>query len=205
MRRALPAILALAALTVAVAGCGGGTAKERALTGDDLVSVVGPAPDTPAGVSYADTGQPTDLNLAGLRAHAQTAADRATVARLERAGLTRLYQRSFDAGSNIADGTAYHFLAVAGARTAYLDLQTALKQQAGPGQKLTDVAANGIGDEAWGAHLTGGSEAALFLSRIANVVVVADMSCDTDCGLDIVSAARSYVEAMATRASQAAG
>ena len=80
-----------------------------------------------------------------------------------------------------------------------------LTRQAGPGQKLATVPADGIGDEAWGAHLTGSSEAALFMTRTSNVVVVTDMSCDSSCGFEVVSAARSYAKAIATRASEVAG
>ena len=203
VERAIPPIVAVAVLALALAGCGGSKAKEGTLTTNDLASVIGPAPDTPVGASYADTGSSTDISPAELRGHATTAADRATVTRLEKARLVRLYQRSFDGGSNLADGTAYLFRTATGAGTAYLDLQTSLKRHAAA-RKLGEVSADGIGDEAWGAHLTGSSESALFLFRTSNVIVVADMSCDTDCGLDIVSATRSYAQAIADRVSQAA-
>jgi hypothetical protein len=203
MKRTIPPIVAIAVLALVLAGCGGGKAKEGTLTTDDLASVIGPAPDTPAGASYADTGSATDISPAELRGHATTASDRTTVARLEKAGLLRLYQRSFDGGSNVADGTAYLFRTATGAGTAYLDLQTSLKRQAAP-RKLEDASASGIGDEAWGAHLTGSSESSLFLFRTSNVIVVADMSCDTSCGLDIVSATRAYAREIADRVSQAA-
>ena len=203
MKRVILPIVAVAVLTLVVAGCGGSKAKEGTLATDDLASVIGPAPDTPAGASYADTGSATDISPAELRGHATTASDRATVIRLEKAGLVRLYQRSFDGGSNLADGTAYLFRTATGAGAAYLDLQTSLKRQAAA-RKLGEASASGIGNEAWGAHLTGSSESALFLFRTSNVVVVADMSCDTDCGLDIVSATRTYARAIADRVSQAA-
>ena len=58
--------------------------------------------------------------------------------------------------------------------------------------------------DASATDLTAGFEAALFLSRTSNVVVVTDMSCNSSCGFDIVSAARSYAEAIATRASEVA-
>ena len=203
MKRAIPPIVAIAVLTLVVAGCGGGKAKEGTLTTNDLASVIGPAPDTPVGASYADTGSSTDISPAELRGHATTASDRLTVTRLEKAGLVRLYQRTFDGGSNVADGTAYLFRTATGAGTAYLYLQTSLKLQAGA-RKLADVSASGIGDEAWGARLTGTSESALFVFRTSNIVVVADMSCETSCGLDIASATRSYAQAIADRVSQAA-
>ena len=72
-------------------------------------------------------------------------------------------------------------------------------------RKLTEVSADGLGDVGWGAHLSGGSEAALFLFRTSNLVVVTDMSCDASCGLDIVAAARTYAEGIAARAFQPGG
>ena len=112
MKRVFPIFLAIAALTLTVAGCGGKT-KERSLTRDDLVGVVGPAPDTPAGASYS-SNEPTELGLIDVRTRAQTASDRATVALLERAGLVRVYQRSFNGAINVADATAYLFQKAAG-------------------------------------------------------------------------------------------
>lgn len=203
MKRVFPIFLAIAALTLTVAGCGG-KAKERSLTRDDLVGVVGPAPDTPAGASYS-SNEPTELGLADVRTRAQTASDRATVALLERAGLVRIYQRSFNGAINVADATAYLFGKAAGAGDAYAGLKTSLARQAASDRKLTEVSADGLGDVGWGAHLSGGSEAALFLFRTSNLVVVTDMSCDASCGLDIVAAARTYAEGIAARAFQPGG
>lgn len=203
MRGVVPIFLAVAALTLTVTGCGGKT-RERSLTRDDLVGVVGPAPDTPAGASYSSNG-PTELGLADLRQRAQSASDRATVALLDKAGLVRLYQRSFSGAINGADATAYLFRDAAGAGDALAGLRRSLIQEAKPDRKLTEVTVSGLGDEAWGAHLTGGSEAALFLFRTSNLVVVTDMSCDASCDLDIVAAARSYADAIAARASEVGG
>lgn len=208
MRRLLPSTVAVVGLTlalvIAASGCGGSTTSHRLLTGDDLVSVIGPPPDTPAGASYS-SGRPSDLTLADLRRRAQTAADRATVALLEKAGFTRLYQVSYNGAINVAAGTAYLFKTEAGAGDALTGLQASLARQTAPGQKRTEASTNGLGDEAWGAHLTGDFEAALFLFRASNLVVVADMSCDAVCGVDIVAAARSYADGIATRTSQVGG
>jgi hypothetical protein len=204
MKRALAVSLAAVAVTIALAGCGG-KASERSLTSDDVISIVGPVPDTPAGSSYLASGGTTQLGLADLRARAKTASDRATVATLENAGLVRIYQRSFNGGLDVADATAYLFRSAAGAGAAFAGLRASLAHQAQPDRKLTEVSADGLGDERWGAHLSGGSEAALFLFRTSNLVVVTDMSCDADCGTDIAVAARAYAEAIATRASQVAG
>ena len=199
MKRVPALLLTLAALMLVVAGCGG-KAKERTLTVDDLAGVVGPAPDTPAGASYQSNGDPTEIGITDLRDRAATASDRATVALFEKAGLVRIYQRSFSGAINVADGTAYLFKGSAGAGDALTGLRSSLVQQAKPDRKLTEIAANGLGDEAWGAHLTGAPEAGLFLFRTSNLVVVTDMSCDTSCGLDIVAAARAYADAIAARA-----
>jgi hypothetical protein len=198
MNRVIAFLLAVAALALVVDGCGG-KAKERVLAVADLAGVIGPAPDTPAGASYQSNGDPTELGITDLRDRAATASDRATVTLLENAGFNRLYQRSFTGAVNSADGTAYLFKDAAGAGTAFAGLRTTLVHETKPDQKLTEVAAKGLGDEAWGAHLTGGLEAALFLFRRSNLVVVTDMSCDTSCGLDIVSAARAYADAIAAR------
>jgi hypothetical protein len=204
MKRVFPIFLAVAALTLTVSGCGG-KAKERLLTVDDLAGVVGPAPDTPAGASYDSNGAATELGITDLRDRATTASDRATIAMLETADLRRIYQRSFSGAINVADGTAYLFGNAAGAGDAFAGLRTSLARETQPGQKLAEVAVKGLGDESWGAHLSGGSEAALFLFRTSNLVVVTDMSCDASCGLDIVAAARTYAEGIATRASQPGG
>jgi hypothetical protein len=188
------------ALALVAAGCGG-KAKERTLTVADLAGVIGPAPDTPAGASYQSNGDPTELGITDLRDRAATAADRATVTLLEKAGFNRIYQRSFTGAVNSADGTAYLFKDAAGAGVALAGLRTSLAHQTKADQKLTEISAKGLGDEAWAAHLTGSSEAALFLFRKSNLVVVTDMSCDTSCGLDIVAAARAYADAIATRTS----
>ena len=200
MKRAIALFLVFVALALVLAGCGG-KAKERALTVADLASVIGPAPDTPTGATYQSNGDPTELGITDLHDRAATAADRATVALLENAGFNRLYQRSFSGAVDSADGTAYLFKDAAGAGDAFAGLRTSLVHQTKPDQKLTEVAAKGLGDEAWGAHLTGSSEAALFLFRASNLVVVTDMSCDTSCGLDIVAATRAYADAIAARAS----
>jgi hypothetical protein len=200
MTRALALLLALAALAL-VAGCGG-TTQESLLTVDDLAGVIGPVPDTPAGASYQATGEPTELGMADLRARATNASDRATVALLEKARFLYLYQRGFQGAINTADGTAYLFKDAAGASDAFAGLRTKLKRQATPARKLTEVGADGLGDEAWGAHLTGGSEAGLYVFRTSNLVVVTDMSCDGSCGLDIVAATRAYADAIAGRASE---
>ena len=206
MRRPLPAAAGILALTVvlAMAGCGGGKQSERLLTRDDLVSAIGPPPDTPAGADYSSS-EPVDLSLADLRAREQAASDSATFALLEKTGLSRVYQVSYNGAINVADGTAYLFKDVAGAGDAFAGLRTSLGRQTVPGPKLSEVSADGLGDEAWGAHLTGGSEAGLFLFRASNLVVVADMSCDAACGVDIVGAARSYAAGIAKRASEIGG
>lgn len=198
MKRILALLLALTALAL-VAGCGG-KANERTLTVDDLAGVVGPAPDTPVGASYQSAGDPAVLGIVDLRDRAANASDRATVALLEKASLLRIYQRSFTGAVNVADGTAYLFKDATGAGDAFTGLRASLIKEAKLDQKLTEVTAKGLGDEVWGAHLTGGSEAGLFVFRASNLVVVTDMSCETSCGLDIVAAARAYADAIASRA-----
>lgn len=188
-------------VAIAVAGCGG-KRSERVLTFDDVIGVVGAAPDTPAGASYTTDGVTTELGPADLRARARSAADRATTAALVGAGLVRVYQRSFNGALNVADATAYLFRGATGAGAAYTRLRASLARQAGPDRKLEEVAADGFGDDAWGAHLSGGDEAALFVFRRSNLVVVTDMSCESSCGIDIVGAARSYAKSIATRAAQ---
>ena len=197
----LPALLLSVLALALVAGCGG-TAAQTTLTVADLPGVIGPAPDTPAGASYQTNGDPSELGIADLRDRAVNASDRATVALLEKAQLLGLYQRSFTGAVNVADGTAYLFKDASGAGDAFAGLRTTLARQATPDRKLADVDAKGLGDEAWGAHLTGGSEAGLFLFRTSNLVVVTDMSCDASCGLDIVAATRAYADAIAIRASE---
>ncbi len=198
MKRVVALGLGLAAL-VLVAGCGG-KASVPTLTVDDLPGVVGPAPDTPAGASYQSNGDAAELGIVDLRDRAADASDRATVALLENAGLVRIYQRSFTGAVNVADGTAYLFKDAAGAHDAFAGLRASLSKEKKSDQKLTEVGAKGLGDEAWAAHLTGGSEAALFLFRTSNLVAVTDMSCDTSCGFDVAAAARAYADAIASRA-----
>ncbi len=191
------------AFTVALAasGCGGTKTTHRLLTQDDLVSVIGPPPDLPAGADYS-SGEPTDLGPIDLRARAQSASDRTTATLLERAGLIRVYQISYNGAINIADATAYLFKTETGAGTALTELHAALGRQTAPGQKLAVASTDGLGDGAWGAHLTGSSEAALFLFRASNLVVVSDMSCNAACGVDIVAAARAHADGIAQRASE---
>jgi hypothetical protein len=202
VERVLFVSIAAAGLILALAGCGGKQA-EHSLTFDDVISIVGPPPDTPAGTSYLPNGT-TDLSVSDLRDRTQSS-DRAAVTTLEKAGLARIYQRSFSGAINVAHATAYLFQDPAGAGRGFSALRTSLTRQATPDRKLADVAADELGKESWGAHLSGGAEAALFVFRKSNIVVVADMSCDSRCGVDIVAAARTYADGIATRAAQVAG
>lgn len=202
--RAALASIVVAAL--ALAGCGGSTkssgtasTEHRPLTTLDLVNVVGTAPDTPEGAAYV--GNPaTSLTLPDLRQRAQTGPDKATVRAFEKAGFRRIYQRSFNGAINVADGTAYLFGNSTGAGKGFATLRTTLETPGGVSQRVTPVAAKGVGEEAWAAHVTGDSEGAVFLWRRSSLVVVADMSCDLTCGFDVVQAVRAYAEAIDGRA-----
>jgi hypothetical protein len=211
--RALAVTLALVAL--AAAGCGGSkksatpptattppttTTPARPLTALDLVNIVGSTPDTPAGADYAADSRSTALTLADLPTG--TAEERATVRAFRRDGFERIYQRSFNGAFNVTDATAYLFHSPAGSAKAFTLLQGTLEKPAGVSQRVTPVAAKGLGDESWGAHVTGDSEGAVFLWRRGTLVVVADMSCDISCGMDIVSAARTYASEIDERAAQ---
>ena len=196
--RLLATVCAAAALLAAAACGGGGGGRERALTVDDMISALGPVPDTPAGAAYSTDSQATTLTPDDLRTGA-TQSDRPLVDALSKAGLSKIYQRSFHGAFNTADGTAYVFPDATGAGTAFDALHRSLSKTSDPSQKLAEEKPGSLGDQAWGAHLTGGSEGALFLWRRSNVVIVADMSCDSGCGVDIVAAARDYAAAIDQR------
>ncbi|HZO48731.1 MAG TPA: hypothetical protein VFB26_01170 [Gaiellaceae bacterium] len=197
------AVLAL----LAAAGCGGGgdggtgAGSREPLTREDLIGVVGPAPDVPEGAAYNPDAGASTYTLADLRARAQTASDRTTVRALERSGFEQIYQRSFDGPVNVADATAYLFRDADGAAKAFAYLKGTLDHtEAGSGTTLSELSADGLGEESWGAHLSGESESALFLFRTRNLVVVADMSCDGACEFDVGKAARAYADGIDERA-----
>jgi hypothetical protein len=209
MKTAMKRILATtcASLVVlAAAGCGGsGSPAESTLTKDQVAGIVGPAPDQPAGASY-EASAATQLSPADIFARAQGASDRATVALLQKAGLEIIYQRSFRGAVNTADATAYLFETSSGASKAFAGLSASLKKQARPDRTVTEVSSGGLGDESWAAHLGGnGGEAAIFVTRNTNLVVVTDMGCDADCGFDVVAALKSYATAIEGRAASPAG
>ncbi len=202
-----PAVVAAAVLALlAAAGCGGGNGGAGAgsgtpLTREDLIGVVGPAPDVPEGAAYDPDAGASTYSLADLRARAQTASDRATVRTLEQSGFEQIYQRSFTGAINVADATAYLFRDAAGAAKAFAYLKRTLDHtETGSGTTLSELSADGLGEEAWGAHLSGESESALFLFRTRNLVVVADMSCDGACEFDVGKAARAYADGIDERA-----
>jgi hypothetical protein len=206
MKRVLAAICASTVVGLAAAGCGSSTSHaEPTITHDQVVGIVGPAPDTPAGTSY-DGSAPTELSPADVRARAQNPSDRAIASLLEKAGLQTIYQRSFNGAVNTADATAYLFATASGASRALGGLRTSFKRQARPDRTVTEVTGSTIGDESWAAHLGGsGGEAAIYLARTANLVVVTDMSCDATCGFDVVTAVKTYAGEIAGRAALPAG
>jgi hypothetical protein len=65
---------------------------------------------------------------------------------------------------------------------------------------VTLLPLQGLGDEAWPADVTGGSEGALFLWRRQSLVVVADMSCDETRGLESSRPPAPYADAIDERA-----
>jgi hypothetical protein len=198
----LAAAAILAVVAVAASACGGGGGRTSpTLTRDDLLGVVGPAPDTPQGAAYSTDAGAASYTLSDLRAHAASASDRRTVRTLADAGFEQIYQRTFNGAVNVADATAYLFETAAGAGTAFAYLRTTLSDPGkGSGRTLKELSAKGLGDESWAAHLTGNGESALFLWRTGNLVVVADMSCDDSCGFDVAGAARSYATGIDERA-----
>lgn len=166
----------------------------------DLVNIIGQAPDTPAGADYAADSRSTSLTLADLPTG--TPGERATVRAFRRAGFRSIYQRTFNGALNIADGTAYLFAGAAGSMKAFAVLKHTLEKPGGVSQRVTPVPANGLGEEAWAAHVTGASDAAVFLWRRGTLVVVADMSCDASCTFDIVAAVRTYADEIDQRAKE---
>lgn len=202
VRLAACSVVVLAALVAG--GCGGSgssTKAARALTESDLVGVVGPAPDTPSGAAYSTDAGAATYSLADLRDRAQSKADQRTVATLRDNGFEQIYQRTFNGAINVADATAYLFDKAAGASKAFAYLKSTLVDPGkGSGRTLKEISAKGLGDESWGAHLTGNGESALFLWRTDNLVVVADMSCDTTCDFDVGKALRAYADGIDERA-----
>ena len=207
-----PILASILLLTLAVAGCGSskqsGTSDEpgsqtKQLTALDLINIIGPEPDTPAGAAYSTDGGSATLTLSDLRGRAQTTQEKATVKAFERAGFQRIFQRSFNGAINVADATAYLFRTAEGAAKGLSVLQETLEKPGGVSQRVTSVPAENLGDDAWAAHVTGGgTEGALFLWRTGTLVVVADMSCDDTCDFDVVEAVRAYVDAIAERAKE---
>ncbi len=118
------------------------------------------------------------------------------------AGFKRIYQRSFNGAVNVADATAYLFGSAAGGTKAFAILENTLQKPGGVSQRVTPIPAKGLGEQSWAAHVTGGAEGAVFLWRRGSLVVVADMSCDATCGLDIVGAVRTYADEIDGRAAQ---
>jgi hypothetical protein len=214
--RSAALILALAAL--AAAGCGGSNKtgapastaptttavttvpQTRPLTALDLVNIIGSTPDTPEGADYAADSRTATLTLADLPKG--TSEERATVRQFRQAGFKRIYQRSFNGAFNVADATAYLFGSAAGGAKAFSILENTLQKPGGVNQRVTPVPAKGLGDQSWAAHVTGGVEGAVFLWQRGSLVVVADMSCDASCGLDIVGAVRTYATEIDARAAQ---
>lgn len=205
------AVASIVLVTLMLAGCGSskrpgaseGPGTQKQLTALDLINIVGPEPETPAGAAYSTNGGSTTLTLADLRRRAQTAEDKATVKAFERAGFQRIYQRNFNGAINVADATAYLFRTAGGAATGLSVLQKTLEQPGGVNQRVTPVSAKNLGDGAWAAHVTGGgTEGALFLWRTGTLVVVVDMSCDDTCDFDVVKAVRAYVDAIDVRAKE---
>jgi len=166
----------------------------------DLVNIIGQAPDTPAGADYAADSRSTSLTLADLPTG--TSEERATVRAFRRAGFRRIYQRSFNGALNVADGTAYLFVSAAGSTKAFAVLKHTLEKPGGVSQRVTPLLADGLGEEAWAAHVTGGADGAVFLWRRGTLVVVADMSCDASCGFDVVAAVRTYADEIDQRAKE---
>jgi hypothetical protein len=196
-------MVALALLAIAAAGCGGGgsskSSSHKPYTFDELVGIVGPAPETPEGASYSIDIDPATYSLNDLP-HT-TNAEKALVASFRKAGFKRIYQRTFAGALNNALATTYLFGTANGATSGYVELQKALSHPAAAsGETATEVSSDGLGDEAWGAHVTGESEGALYIWRTANLVVVADMSCEGDCAFDVVSALRTYADGIDGRA-----
>jgi len=197
VRRAALATIALAAV-LAVAGCGGSSGQQsqqqqrRPLNAGDLLGIV-PTPGTPEGANYNIDDHSATLTLADYRRRATSTADKEVAGALGKAGLSRVYQRSFIGALNQADASVFLFRNSTGADAAFRRLRSSLGKPGTIEQKVADVPATGLGSEAWGAHLTGGgSDAGLFLWRNGNVVVVSDMQCDDTCEFDVVEAVHAY-------------
>ena len=93
----------------------------------------------------------------GLEAHIIEPAGFPTTDRaFRRAGFRRIHQRSFNGALNVADGTAYLFVSAAGSTKAFAVLKHTLEKPGGVSQRVTPLLADGLGEEAWAAHVTGG-------------------------------------------------
>jgi hypothetical protein len=197
VRRAAIVSLVLAAV-LAATGCGGssgdtgGQNQHRSLTAEDLLGIV-PTPSTPDGANYNLDDHSASLSLDDYRSRATTTADKEMAGALGKAGLSRIYQRSFAGALNQADASVFLFRDAAGADTGFKRLRSSLERPGAVDQKVAAVEATGLGTEAWGAHLTGsGSDAGLFLWRNGNVVVVSDMQCDDSCDFDVIKAVQAF-------------
>jgi len=193
------AVTAVLGAGLAFAGCGGSSsaassqqAQRRPLTPTDLIGIL-PTPNTPDGANYELNDYSSTLTLAQYRQAATTAADRALARTLGRAGLTRVYQRSFNGAINQADASVFLFRNAAGAGTGFRRLRSQLRRPGSVGQKVAEIPVTGLGPQAWAGHLTGaGSDSGIVVWRNGNVIVVTDMQCDDKCDFDVVKAVRAY-------------
>ena len=94
-----------------------------------------------------------------------------------------------------AQGVVFAFLfrTVSGAGAGFRALR--------PGGRVKgSLPAAGLGSESWGLHRSGGGEAALYAWRRSNLVVFAEMVCDSECRFPVVSPARAYAGEIDARA-----
>jgi hypothetical protein len=100
-----------------------------------------------------------------------------------------------------ADAVVFAFLfrRVSGARTGYSALRGVPGNQA-PGAKV--LGTKGLGEQARGEYepAAGGNEGAAYLWRRGNIVIVAEMVCDGECGFPVTGPARAYASALDARA-----
>jgi hypothetical protein len=99
---------------------------------------------------------------------------------------------------------AFLFHAAPGARTAYRFFIPP-KSSWEPGTKALPLPK--LGDESSGLYEPSGSngnESAVFLWRRANLVILAEIVCDTECGFDVVRPASAYVSWLDARAREKA-
>jgi hypothetical protein len=197
VRRAALASIALAAV-LALAGCGGSGSSQsqqsqrRPLNADDLLGIV-PIPTTPAGANYNIDDHSSTFTISDYRQSARTKQDRALAGALGKAGLSRVYQRSFIGALNQTDASVFLFRNTAGASSSFARLRRTLQKPGAVNQKVSNVAVAGLGSQAWGGHLTGaGEDSGIVLWRNGNVLVVTDMQCDDKCDFDVAKAARAY-------------